>query len=783
VRRPTTVLALTAAAATVALGIAVPAHAASPSMVRLSSAADDLSSYTDVGALAAGTRVQTALVLADPNVAGEQKLLADQEAGTAGYVTPATYNAVFGVPASTFDAAQAFATAHGLTVTYASTNHDYLLLTGTAAQAEKTFSVSLSRYQIPGLAKTYYASPDEPLVPAGLDITGVLGLDNMRGAHTFVETVKGSRSATTAATARTQSGCVADVCAGALNIDDFTVPYDLPAGYTGQGQKIGIFGEGDYTTVLSDLKVFEKDFHRTPVATKVISVGDDGTSTDGTDEWDLDTQSSSGIATGISQLDLYFGEDLSDASINATYAKWANDPDGPHQMNASFGECEPIAGGLSTPTIPLPVVGGVAVGSQSIAAYDAQEDALRQARAEGRTLFASAGDQGGSCGIGIPNAFENNGVPELNVPAGSVNAVGVGGTDLTTDETTGARVTETSANAAGGGSSFSIHADTYQQGITVNAPQRPLPDCVLTQEGAPDLSGALCRSLPDVSAECGNLLIEAGESGLNIYTGGQVQPVAGTSLSSPLNMGMWARVQSSDSNSAGYGFANLTFYRLGKEQYQGASTTSTSSSAVVTTTTATPTATASTASTATPTSTGSSTSTVAAAPTSGAAVLGLSALRPQAVTSTSASTVASTSPAPTATTTTTITTTTSGPPTASPTVTTTVTTTTAPTTFKDPFYDVTVGTNDQEVAATGYDQASGNGVPDVANIISDLPRTSTVLFETVADFQTTASGTGSSGSLAFTGLEAEVPAAALVLLAAGGGLALSVRRRKAAHQR
>lgn len=333
-------------------------------------------------------------------------------------------------------------------------SRDYLLLEGPASAVDRTFTVAEHRFATLGVE--FVASRALPAVPAGLGITGVLGLDSVHHANLAPH----RRPAGTQ-----QDTCVAGACTGALNISDLYSAYDMPAGARGAGQTMAVFGEGEVKPVLSDLAVFEAKYRLPRVPLRVRSVGDDFKDTAGTGEWDLDTQSSTGIASGVTQEVLYFGKDLSDASINATYAAWADDPAGPRQANASFGECEPIAGGPSTSVIALPVVGGVGIGTQSIAAFQAQEAQLRKARAEGRTLFASAGDQGGSCGVGLPNFFENNGVPALNVPAASINAVGVGGTVLyTSGGPRPRRVVERALDATGGGSSPSIHADRYQQG-------------------------------------------------------------------------------------------------------------------------------------------------------------------------------------------------------------------------------------------------------------------------------------------------------------------------------
>ena len=106
-------------------------------------------------------------------------------------------------------------------------------------------------------------------------------------------------------------------------------------------------------------------------------------------------------------------------------------------MNASFGECEtnpgnPITGGAADPDLPF----GQGLGDNL---EPVAEGTLEQAALEGRTLFASAGDTGGSCPavaapiIGAGNGIANEGYPAINYPCGSDFAVCVGGTVLYTN--------------------------------------------------------------------------------------------------------------------------------------------------------------------------------------------------------------------------------------------------------------------------------------------------------------------------------------------------------------
>jgi pseudomonalisin len=341
--------------------------------------------------------------------------------------------------------------------------------------------------------------------------------------------------------------------------------YDQPAAFRGAGQRIAIFGSGASAGTLTDLAQFEAENHlpRVPVTVRTVGAGP-FTDTSGAVEWDIDTQAAAGMAPDASGLTLYFGADLVDATVEEMLTTWANDADGPAQANASFGECErtpldplllQLPGDVSQdPSATL----GLALGNnlQPVA-----EQTLRQATLEGRTLFSSSGDTGSSCpvvvlpGIGAGNGVLNQVVPLTSYPASSPYAVSVGGTVLyTTGTAPDRRALEYAWTFTGGGDTLLIDAPAYQRGT----PGLSLP-CLLTPDGRATNLGQPCRGVPDVAAQSGDVL----GNGYAIVAGGAPSQGGGTSLSSPLWAGMWARVNQS-SGGGGYGFANETLYRLGR---------------------------------------------------------------------------------------------------------------------------------------------------------------------------------------------------------------------------
>ena len=188
---------------------------------------------------------------------------------------------------------------------------------------------------------------------------------------------------------------------------------------------------------------------------------------------------------------------------------------------------------------------------------------LEQGVIEGRTLFSSTGDTGSSCSIiavpvvGSTNGLATQAYPGLEWPSVSPWAVAVGGTVLQGDgNTPEKRLDETAWAYTGGGNSTSEPAGSYQTGV---APT----NCTFDPNGNPYVPGAAagptCRSTPDVAAISGDV---ATGNGLEINSdNGADSQGAGTSLSSPLWLGVWTRIQAAASGK-GLGFANYQIYKL-----------------------------------------------------------------------------------------------------------------------------------------------------------------------------------------------------------------------------
>jgi pseudomonalisin len=546
--RPSRVLvALVAAGCAALLGVGSPAQAGSGPTTTLGNAVvHNLSLATLTGSVPASQTVTVGVFLSNPNQAAEdayaEQLYDPSSPNYGNYLDPGTFNAQFGVPASRFEAAEAWLQGAGLAVTPIGGATNYLLASGTATQVSAAFGTPLYTYTAGN--RSFYANTLAPKVPASLDISNVLGLNNWNRLQTPRVQSSGTPSTTTV---DATSGNVPKT--GLLSIDDLWSIYDAPSTNLGNGQTMAIFGWGVTDPVIPDLRAFEAEWGLPGVPIAVKRFGDTSTpdtSGDGaTVEWEMDTQASTGMAPNVKSETLYFAHHNSDTDSLAAFTGWVNDKAGPLQGSASFGECENVGNANAILTDGMEVPG---------------DEILEQAVIEGRTLFASTGDTGASCPI-LPvntNGLATQAYPGVEWPAVSPWAVAVGGTDLTGDgETPEKRLTETAWEFTGGGNSTSEPAGVYQTGVAST-------NCLFDPDGNPYLpvvgaAGPVCRSVPDVAAISGDSVTG---NGLEIDSdNGPDSQGAGTSLSSPVWLGVWTRIQAAASGK-GLGFANYKIYRL-----------------------------------------------------------------------------------------------------------------------------------------------------------------------------------------------------------------------------
>lgn len=507
----------------------------------------NLSTAQLLGPVSGSQPMTVGVVLDNPNSAAEDSYLSSlYDPGSANYqqfLDPATFDSMFGVPASTVSAATSWLQAGGLSVSQPEGATTYLLASGTAAQVSALFGTPLNNYTAGG--RTFYANAFAPTVPSNLPISRVFGLNNVA---TFTTPRRGATGTPTATVVPMASAGVPNT--GLLSPKTLWSIYDLPNSNLGNGQTMAILGWGITDGVVNDLRSFESEneLPQVPISTKWYGNPSEPLANDGaTTEWELDTQASTGMAPDVQGESLYFARTPSDTDILAALTAWVNDKHGPSQASASFGECENIPQATSV----IGVDGMEAPGDQ----------VLKQAAIEGRTLFSSTGDTGGSCPIlpappvlGSYNGVATNLYPALNYPSASPYAVAVGGTVLSSDGgSPPKRFLEYAWEYGGGGNSTVEPAGSYQNGVAkVN--------CVEDSSGNVYTPGTapLCRSTPDVAVISGDVGTNNGM--LITDDNGADSQGAGTSLSSPLMLGMWTRIQAA-AKGKGLGFANYSIYK------------------------------------------------------------------------------------------------------------------------------------------------------------------------------------------------------------------------------
>lgn len=552
----------------VAALLAAPAVAASTTtgqsgMVRVAgNLLPSLSLLTSTAA-PADKRMTVGVALAHPHTAAELALV--HRMYTPGnpdfghYLTARQVAERFGVPASQTRDIVSRLRAAGLHVSAPDAFGDYVSANGTVAAVQRAFHLSIRSFSVdrPGKPPLHFlANTTAPLVPAADHVVTVVGLNTLQRFQTA------------------QDLCSNGTCTGNTTPEDLWQVYDEPSSHTGRGINMAIIGEGNPVNLQSYLDQQRAKYRLPYKKLNVICVqGACGNDTSGDDEWEIDTQASLGMAPDAN-LSLYFAKSILDGDLNNSFVKWAHDAHGPKLASASLGECEssPANGVFTAP--PLGGVNGnTSSGATSVLAFGNGEQAaidpvLRSAVLQGKTLFASTGDTGSSCPlvylpvIGAGNGVVNQGNPEQNYPAVSVSAVAVGGTVLyTTDNGSSAgpsykpansdtsRALETAWSFGGGGASLWTPEPSWQKSVAaINQP------CVVPNSGSP---GSICRGVPDVAAQSGDILT----NGYSIYGKSGWSSGGGTSLSSPLWLGMWARVQGAAGH--GLGFAAPLIYRLG----------------------------------------------------------------------------------------------------------------------------------------------------------------------------------------------------------------------------
>lgn len=394
-----------------------------------------------------------------------------------------------------------------------------LIVSGIASvsNAESAFHTTITGTSANG--QVIYGNTKPALMPQrfhGL-VAAVLGLNN---AYSMNLHIKKSDHHVQPASAGTPPPClevVNGICIGGeYGPPQYQVTYGATncktTCSTGKNTSVAVMGEGNVTQVVKDLRTAETFWSLPQVPFSVVKVGLQGTDTSGVDEWDLDTQISSGMAQTVKHLYLYDTTTLTDSDTALEFSKWVN-KDNTQAGNSSFGEPEALA---------------FADGSMAI-----DDEEFNQAASQGMTMFASTGDSGSGCPVLANTGGPIGGTPLPCYPASSPYVVAVGGTTL-----------DTTANGSEPGTYYGEHV------------------WVGTGGGFSALESAPYWQTNGICAACGtealrgiaDIAMCADNNGcpMYVFVNGAPEGVGGTSLSSPMSMGVWARLETNYKNALGF---------------------------------------------------------------------------------------------------------------------------------------------------------------------------------------------------------------------------------------
>jgi PKD repeat protein len=511
------------------------ASAATGTWVSTSSKALKLDTSFVTGTVPPTQMMHVVIALKTQNLAGLQSFLASQhQVGSPAYgqlMTSAQTIANYSPSVAQAQTVEDYLTSKGFKNLKLSDSRMMLQADVSAADAQAAFNTKLVNFKRGSdTLRVNLTDVQVPTELAGL-VQGVFGLQTAIKSHTNIAShmpIVGLHAASAAVTAKAITAAD-DPTAGLLPPPTFTAAAFRQAYHaddigTGANATLGIITGGtDLLQVIADLRQVETEtgLPYVPVEIRQLAAVPDPQTTDNDGEWDLDSQSSSGIAGNLKKIIFYNGSSLDDGiTLGADLFVTENQA---KALNISIGGCEAL---------------NVLLGSSTA------EDAIyMKAMAQGQTVFVSAGDAGAACSVLINLGTPDAGIPSVEYPASSPYVVAVGGTSLFTDATTGDYSMEITWTGTGGGTSTFETAPAWQNASGV----------------APTAS--VFRAVPDIAMNAGfNVAVAAFYAAADTVVGGVHEAVIGTSLSSPLSAGVWMRMQSEHCNA--YGFAAPMFYAL-----------------------------------------------------------------------------------------------------------------------------------------------------------------------------------------------------------------------------
>jgi len=423
------------------------------------------------------------------------------------FLTPDQFNARFAPTAQDYATIISFAKAHGLTVAETYQNHRLLDVSGSAANVEQAFQVTLREYRHPTEDRTFFAPDTEPSVETGVPMADIWGLSDYPKPHPLLHPKSVQPLRSVISNAGTGPS-------GSYRGYDFRNTYTPDAtNLTGAGQILGLFQADGFFTNDITTYISQAGLPNVPISTVLLD-GFSGVpaSTNGNAEVSLDIEMVISMAPGLSNVIVYEGNPVSfypshilSRIVSDNLAK---------QVSSSWS----WDGGPTTTT----------------------DSYLQQMAAQGQSYFQASGDSDAYLFGAMDNTINTT------TPVDSPYVTSVGGTTLTTSPGAAWQSEKVwnwggDVGSSGGISSYYL-IPVWQQGISMTSNQ----------------GSTQYRNIPDVAMNADNVYV--------CYLNGAVDYFGGTSCAAPLWAGFCALVnqKAAAGKLAPVGFLNPALYRIGK---------------------------------------------------------------------------------------------------------------------------------------------------------------------------------------------------------------------------
>ena len=348
------------------------------------------------------------------------------------------FTARFGPTEQDYAEVTRFAEENGLKVTGTYENRMVLNVTGSVANIEKAFHVTMNWYEHPTEKRAFYSADREPSPELGVKLWHITGLDNFS-----IPQPAGLKQNAQAPPHTTGSGP-----SGYFLGSDFRAAYYGGTALTGAGQSVGLLEFAGYNQ--ADVAKYFSTVGQ-PLTVSVVGVSADGSSLSCTGSCDdteqvLDIEVAISMAPGMNQVRVY----VSDTSDVSMFNKMASE-NLAKSLSCSWG--------------------------WSPADTSSDDPIFKEFAAQGQNLFVASGDSG---------AYRKK--SRYVYPADDAFVTSVGGTDLVTASPGGPWQSETGWVDSGGGPS--------PDGIAIPSYQKTAGVITAGNKGSTTL-----RNAPDVAAE------------------------------------------------------------------------------------------------------------------------------------------------------------------------------------------------------------------------------------------------------------------------------------------